>query len=382
MSDTDIRGNCDPKFDAVRAAFAQNMRGGHEIGACFALVIEGETVVDLWAGYRDRARTMPWERDTLVCMMSVTKSVGALCVLLLVDRGRIDLAAPVATYWPEFAANGKAGITVRMLLAQQACLPYVDELGTGDLWDPDKAARALERQAPEWPPGTRPCYHSFTAGLIYQQLVRRADGRSLGTFLREEVSGPFGIDFHIGLSPAEDARRADYVTTPGTPSWDGIKRLAVSPLNRAWRSLPDEEDANSTNWRFGEFPSGNGHGNARAVARLYGALACGGAIDGKRMIGAALVRDARCEQWDAIEAMTNRPFRFGTGFMLSCPPFPMGGGRNNFGHPGVGGALGFADPDRRMAMSYAGNHMAPVADAGPWASRLIDTAYRCLADDT
>lgn len=378
MSTVAVEGRCDPKFTPIRKAFELNMQGGHEIGACFSVVIEGDPVVDLWAGHRDSARLEPWEHDTLVCMWSVTKSIGALCVLLLADRGNIDLEAPVAKYWPGFARSGKAGITVRMVVAQLAGLPYVDALGPDELWDHDKTAAALEQQAPEWPPGTKGCYHSFTAGLLYQQLVRRVDGRTLGTFLREEVSEPFDIDFHVGLTAEKDKRRAEYIPTPGTPSWDGIQRRTASPLNRAWKSLSLGEDGNSENWRFKEFASANGHGHARAVARLYCALACGGVLDGKRLMSEALLRDVLREQWANVDAMTNRPFRFGTGFMLSCPPFPMGGKRNNFGHPGLGGALGFGDPERRLGMSYCGNHMAPVADAGPWATRLFDTAYSCL----
>jgi CubicO group peptidase (beta-lactamase class C family) len=204
------------------------------------------------------------------------------------------------------------------------------------------------------------------------------DGRSLGRFLREEVNEPFGIDFHIGLNEAEDARRAEYVVTPGTPSWEGILGRRDSPLNRAWKSLERDEDVNSRNWRFKEFPSGNGHGTARAAAQLYAGLAGGGIVNGKRLIGESAIRDAIAEQWNAIEAMTNRHFRYSTGFMLSCPPFPCGGNARNFGHPGVGGAVAFGDPDRKMGFGYAGNHMAPVADAGPYATRLLEAVYRCV----
>lgn len=378
MANAPIDGFCDPAFLAVREAFELNMQGDHEIGACTALVVEGRTVVDLWGGYRDAARTRPWERDTIVCMMSVTKSVAALCVLLLADRGKVDLDAPVAKFWPGFAASGKGAITVRTVLAQLAGLPYLDALGVGDLWDFDKVATAIEAQAPEWPPGSKPCYHSFSAGPLYQQIVRRIDGRSLGQFLREEIGESFGVDYRIGLTAAEDARRAEYVVTPGTASWDGILGRRESPLNRAWKSLERDEDVNSRNWRFKEFPSGNGHASARATAQLFGGLASGGVVNGKRLIGESAIRDATREQWNAIEAMTNRHFRYGTGFMLSCPPFPVGGNPRNFGHPGVGGAVGFGDPDRKLGFSYAGNHMAPVADAGPYATRLIDAVYRSL----
>lgn len=378
MANVPIEGYCDPAFSAVREAFALNMSGDHEIGACAALVVDGRMVVDLWGGYRDAARTRPWQRDTIVCTMSVTKAVSAFCILMLADRGRLDLDQPVAAFWPGFAANGKAAITVRMVLAQLASLPYLDALKPGDLWDFDKVRRAIEAQAPEWPPGSKPCYHSFSAGHLYQQIMRHVDGRSIGRFLREEVNEPFGIDFAIGLTQAEDARRAQYVVTPGTPSWEGILGRKPSPLNRAWASLERDEDINSANWRFKEFPSANGHATARAAARLYAGLAGGGTIAGKRLIGDAVIRDATREQWDGMEAMTNRHFRYGTGFMLSAPPFPVGGNPRNFGHPGVGGATAFGDPDRRLGFAYAGNHMAPVADAGPYATRLIDTVYACF----
>lgn len=175
-----IEGFADPKFAAVRDAFAINMAEGHEIGAAVCVIVEGRPVVDLWAGYRDGGRELPWQRDTIVCMMSVTKAMGAIAVLMLADRGELDLDDPVAKFWPEFAQNGKEPITVRMVLAQQECLPYADALKEGELWDHEKAAAALAAQAPEWPIGTKPCYHSFTAGLLYQQIVRHVDGRTIG----------------------------------------------------------------------------------------------------------------------------------------------------------------------------------------------------------
>ena len=374
-----VRGDCAAGFEPVMAAMQENLAGGAEVGASFSLVIDGVAKVDIWGGHRDPARTLPWERDTIVCMRSVTKSVSATCILMLIDRGAIELEAPVARYWPGFGQAGKAGITVRQVLAQQAGLPYLDALAPGGgFWDMDEVRAAIEAQAPEWAPGSVPCYHSFSAGLIYQELMRQVDGRTIGRFLREEISAPFGIDFHIGLSEAENARCAQWIPTRGTPSWDGMKGVGASPMGRAWRALPADEDGNSANYRFKEYPSGNGHGNARAIARFYGALARGGELGGRRLLGTALIRQAATAQWDAVEAMTNRPFRYGIGYLMSCPPFPFGGHADNFGHVGTGGAFGFADPRRRLAMSYCGNRMAPVADAGPFATRLIDAAYNCL----
>ena len=368
-----LEGECAPRFAAVRDAFARNLANG-ELGACVAAYQDGRKVLDVWGGHRDLAGTRPWTRDTIVLTMSVTKSIAALCVLVLADRGRIDLAAPVARYWPEF---GKPAITVELVLAQLASLPYCDA-PPGSLWQPGSVAAALERREPEWPPGSTPCYHSFTAGPLYGEIVRRVDGRSLGRFLQEEIATPLGADFFIGLDAAADARRAQYQTTPGTPSWDGIKRRAPSPLNRAWLALPDDEDCNSENWRFREFPSANGHGSAAGVARIFAALACGGELDGVRVISRDLLEHAAKARWHGVEAMTRREFRYGLGFMLSCPPAPMGGRADTFGHMGIGGAVGFADPKARLSFSYLPNRMAPVADQGPYAAALIDAFYRSL----
>ena len=367
-----IHGHCAPAFAKVGEAFAASFDGDAQIGACVAIVLGGAPVVDLWGGWQDRARERAWNADTLVCMMSVTKAIAALCVLVLADRGKLDLDAPLARYWPEFGAAGKGGITVAQVLGQEAGLPYADGAAPGSVWEIGAVARALEKQAPEWPPGSTPCYHSFTAGMLYGELVRRVDGRSLGTFLREEIGGPHGIDFHIGLTAEADLRRAEYVATPGTPSWEGIKRRIPSPLNRAWRPLPDDEDGNTQGWRFGEFPSANGHGNARAVARLYAQLTDPAAP----IISQALLGRAIEARWDGVEAMTQRHFRYGLGFMLDCPPFPLIGPRN-FGHPGIGGPLGFGDPERRLGFGYACNRMAPVADIGP-ARAMIEAAYDSL----
>ena len=367
-----IHGYCDPAFAKVGEAFAASFDGEAQVGACVAIVIDGRAAVDLWAGWRDAARTIEWQADTLVCMMSVGKAVAALCVLLLADRGKLDLDTPVARYWPEFGAAGKHGITVAQVLGQEAGLPYADGAAPGSLWQPGAVARALETQAPEWPPGSTPCYHSFTAGMLYAELVRRVDGRPLGTFLREEIGVPHGIDFHLGLTAEADLRRAEYIATAGTPSWEGIKRRIASPLNRAWRPLPDDEDGNSHHWRFGDFPSANGHGNARAVAKLFALLTATEAP----IIRASLLARAISARWDGIEAMTQRHFRYGLGFMLDCPPFPLAGPRN-FGHPGIGGPVGFGDPERRLGFGYASNRMAPVADIGP-ARALIAAAYDSL----
>jgi CubicO group peptidase (beta-lactamase class C family) len=376
-----VAGHCDPKFALVEEAFHRNMREGdpdcgHELGACVAVVIEGERVVDLWGGYKDAARTKPWEADTITCMMSVTKACGGLALLKLVDDGLIDLDATVGTYWPAFARNGKEEMTVRTLVSHQSGVIYADAAPAGSLWDVLPVQHALEEATPEWEPGTGGAYHSFTYGPLVDALIRHVDGRDVGMFWRDEIADRLGIDFHIGLNDAEAARRADYVETPGTPSRDGIKGDTETPLTRAWAPLPRDEDFNSGNWVRKPFASANGHGNARAIATLYSGLAGDGTVAGERIVSRELIAEVITEHWDDLDRMTNRPFRFGCAFMLSSPPFfPFGGKRDNFGHVGIGGAIGFGDPHRALGFSYCGNRMAPIADEGPFASALIDATY-------
>lgn len=378
-----IDGMCAPRFAAVEAAFRRNMEAGdpaagEEVGACVAVVLDGEPVVNLWGGYADRARTRPWQADTITCMMSVTKACASVAALKLVEAGRLDLEERVAAYWPAFAANGKDRMTVRTLLSHQSGVIYADAAPAGSLWDDVSVRRALETATPEWEPGTAGAYHSFTYGPLVDGLIRAVDGRDVGTFWREEIADPLAIDFHIGLNDAEAARRAEFIETPGTPSRDGIKDNPASPLYRAWAPLPKDEDFNSGDWVRGVFASANGHGNARAIARLYGGLAGDGTVDGRPLLDRTVIADAVREHWDDMDRMTNRHFRFGCGFMLSCPPFPFGGHRRNFGHTGIGGAMGFGDPERRHGFSYCGNRMAPIADTGPFAGPLIEAVYAAL----
>ncbi len=374
---TPLDGTCDSRFAAVRDALERNMAAGEEVGCAVCVTLNGETVVDLWAGFRDRARTLPWQRDTITDMKSVGKSVFALCVLRLASLSRIGLDQPVARYWPAFGAAGKERISVRMLLAHLAGLPFPDLAPFESLYQPGVVAAALAAQAPEWEPGTQPCYHSFTYPPLLSELVRQVTGGSAHDFQRDQIATPLGAEYWLGLEDSQFELCAEYIETPGTPSLEGMKRNQASPLYRAWRALPRDENYNTAQWRrYG------GHGNARGIARIYAALACGGTLDGYELLDAGMLAEATRGEWDGMEFMTKRHFRMGLGFMLSCPPFPMGADKHacprNFGHPGVGGAVGFADPDRRMSFSYSPNRMLPVADAGPYATALIDAVYGCI----
>ena len=368
-----VDGHCAPAFLAVRRALEANMAAGGEVGCAVAVVLDGETVVDLWAGFRDAARTQPWQRDTITDMKSVGKSIYALCVLRLVTQGRIELAAPVARYWPAFAQAGKDKITVRQLLGHVAGLPFPDAARVGSLYEPGVVVAALEAQAPEWEPGTQPCYHSFTFPPLCAELIRHASGRSAHDYERDEIATPLGAEYWLGLEDAQHALCAQYIETPGTPSLEGMKRDTASPLYRAWRPLPRDEDYNSARWRRYA-----GHGNARGMARIYAALACEGTLDGYQVLDPVVLAAATEASWIGIDFMTKRPFSMGLGFMRAGPAFSIGQGARNFGHPGMGGAIAFADPDLRMSFSYSPNRMSPVANTGPWATALIGATYGAL----
>lgn len=375
-----VHGECEPGFGAVREAFETNFATEDEIGASVSVMVDGRTVVDLWGGWRERTLTQPWERDTIVCMMSVAKAVSATCLHMLVDRGQVDLDAPVARYWPEFAQNGKEKVLVRHVLDHTAGLPILTErLHPGAMFDHALMVDALARQAPLWEPGNSAGYHVHNQGFLIDEIVRRVDGRTLPRFLREEVTGPLGIDYQFGLSPADQARCAEFIqATEGTifaARYGDREKI----LSRAWDQLPDPLDLNSRQWREATITSASGHGNARAVARLYGALARGGELDGVRLMSPATLERAITEQHNMVEVMMERPYHQALGYLLTSAPIVwMGPGKRSFGHHGVGGSIGLGDPDAKVGFAYAMNKMHARIDNGPRARRLIEAVYRCL----
>jgi CubicO group peptidase (beta-lactamase class C family) len=280
----------------------------------------------------------------------------------------------VATYWPEFAQAGKEAITVRCVLAQLAGIPVADAAPANSLYQPDVVVNALAAQRPLWEPGTTPCYHSFTHGPFCQKMVELIAGKTLGTFLREDLFGPLDIDFFVGLKPEEVLRCADVDVSENIPSLVGMKTPGTL-LARAWKpALISNNFFQEDEFRRSEFVSGNGHSNASALAKLYGMLS----LAGGEILSNEILEDAIREQWDGIEKMTSRHFRYGTGFMLNNPHFCLGKNPRNFGHPGLGGALGFADPDAHLGFGYCCNRIHPIDDTGPCGAALIDAVYACL----
>jgi CubicO group peptidase (beta-lactamase class C family) len=326
-------------------------------------------VVDLWAGYKDSARTRPWDEDAIVNLFSVGKAVTAVCALRLVEDGALDLDSPVSRYWPEFAQAGKRHLPVRYLMTHQAGLPAVlRELPSGAERRWQVMTDALASQEPWWKPGEGHGYHVNTYGFLIGEVVRRVTGKSLGTYLRDELAGPARIDFFIGFGPELDARCADLIPAPPGPDTEPRRALLTGDLASlaglarmragAYRNPPNlsgQGVVNTRAWRAAEVPSTNGHGNARAVARLYSALATDGELDGVHILSPATVEMATAEQVYGEDLVLQRPTRFGLGFQLTMRERPLGPGPRAFGHFGAGGSLGFADPDAQVAFAYAMN---------------------------
>ncbi len=289
----EVQGTCDPRFEGVRQAFAGNLESGLDVGASFAATVNGEFVIDIWGGWADPAKTRSWEKDTLVNVYSTTKTMTALTALLLADRGELDVHAPVAKYWPEFAANGKAAVTVAQVMAHSAGLSgWKAPLSKADLYDWDKVTSLLAAQPPFWEPGTAPGYHALTQGYLVGEVVRRITGRSLGTVFRTEIAEPLGADFHIGLPASEDHRVAELIPPPpgqGMAEGDDLPELTANMSNNP--RVPVEVTQTRA-WRGAEIPAAGGHGNARAIARVHAILANGGEVDGRRYMSEAGCRRA------------------------------------------------------------------------------------------
>jgi CubicO group peptidase (beta-lactamase class C family) len=356
MADGSVGGFTQDKYAPVRAAFEENLASGADVGASFCATVEGETVVDLWGGFADPARTRPWERDTIVNVYSTTKTMTALCALILADRGELDFDAPVARYWPEFAANGKAGVKVSHLLAHAAGLSgWKEKITTEDLYDWEKATALLAAQAPYWEPGTKPGYHALTQGYLVGEVVRRITGKSLGTFFREEVAEPLGADFHIGLPASEDARVAELIP-PAAGTSVGEGQQSELQANMSLNPGIDVSATKTRAWRGAEIPAAGGTGNARSIAEVHAILANGGVAKGRRFLSEAGCRKALELQIEGEDLILGGPARFGLGFGLAGGVVPLPS-PNTIYWGGYGGSLAIIDMDARTSFGYAMNRM-------------------------
>jgi len=397
---TAIQGTCDTRFELVRQEFERNFNERGEVGGSVAITVEGKTVVDLWAGVADPQAGSPWEKDTKVVVWSSTKGATALCAHILVDRGELDLNAPVARYWPEFAANGKDAIPVRMLLNHQAGLAALREpLPAGAFLDWERMTAAIAGETPWWEPGTRNGYHAFTFGWLVGEVVRRVSGRSVGAFFRDEVTRPHEIDFHIGLPESLEASVAPDIPpappAPGEPVSPVFVIAMTQPaslqamlIGNTGGYFPDPSQFDSRAGHAAEIPAAGGVTNARGLAGMY-ALLAGGAK--KEVLSEkAIARMAAVSSSSGVDASLLLPTRFTLGYVKSIDnrrisPHPDDSillSEDAFGHPGVGGSVGFADPRAKMSFGYAMNKMGAGAGLNARGQSLVDAAYRSLGYTT
>ena len=389
---TEIQGEVAAGFEPVRDAFQANFDRNGDVGAAFSLYVRGEKVVDLWGGVADTTTGREWTADTLQLVFSTTKGATAICAHLLAQSGALDLEAPVAEYWPEFAAEGKGEIPVRWLLSHRSGLPTVDaRLTPAELcaWQP--IIEALAAQRPYWEPGTAHGYHALTYGWLVGEVVKRVDGRSIGRFFADEVAKPLGLDFFIGLPESEEARtsRLETAQIGGIPAELDVESLpeqvrdllkaAMDPEGLMQRALtvsrPEALDFNSREVHAAEIPAANGITTARSLARMYAATV--GEVDGVRILDEATVADATVEQSNGPDRVLMVPTRFGSGFFLPSMFSPLLG-PSSFGHSGAGGSLGMADRDRQIGFGYVMNKMQQNLSGDPRTLTLIEETYKAL----
>jgi CubicO group peptidase (beta-lactamase class C family) len=395
-----IQGTFDSRFAAVAEAMSRNFREHDEVGAAVAVAIDGKPVVDIWAGWEDAARTRHWRRETIVDVFSLGKPMAALSLTLLMERGLVDLDAPVARYWPEFGAAGKEDVTVRMVLSHRAGVPGVRAaLPAPALYDWESMTSALAAEAPWWEPGTAHGYHVNTLGFLIGEIVRRVSGETLRAFFDSQVAGPLDADFHFGTArrdgvadflfpgpdsvPNFEARMTDLLLAdllegePPSGLDEDELRLRV---NRVYLNPPGISGFGTVNtdaWRAALIPSANGHATARGVARIFAALGGGGALNGIRVVEPETIEIAIAEASSGLDVVLGRPTRFGLGFMLTQPERRFGPNPRTFGHLGAGGSLAFADPDVRLAFAYVMNQPGPRWQ-NPRNRALIDAVYASL----
>ena len=369
----EIAGFAHPRYAAVKDAFAANVRDGLELGARFSLVEAGEVVADLWAGHADRQRTRAFDERTLAPVFSTTKALAALLVARAVEQGKLAYDRPMAELWPEFAQGGKAAVTLAQALSHQAGLCGFPEPMDPQLWfDWAAICAKLAAMAPLWPPGSASGYHPITFGYLAGEMFRRAEGRTMGAALRQDLAEPFGLDLWIGLPDSEFERVAEVQRPNGFAEFGEHNEATRAAFLTPWASPGGRDQAQ---WRRAEIPSANGHATALALARLMGALANEGWLDGEQILSPALISEAARERIRGPDLVLPFVMSWGAGFMRNETEKPWGPGLQTFGHSGWGGSCAFADPERKLGGAYVMNKQGTrlMGDARP--RRLIEAAY-------
>jgi len=376
----ELSGTCDARFGAVREALERNIDSGEEVGASIVVDLDGEIAVDLWGGFRDEAGTQPWTRDTITNVWSTTKTVTSLAALMLVERGQLDVDAPVAAYWPEFAANGKQDVLVRHVMSHTSGVSGLDQPAVPeDLYDWEKSTARFAAQAPWWTPGAASGYHALNFGHLIGEVLRRITGSSLRQFVADEIAGPLGADFQIGAAESDWERIADVIPPPPLP----FDLAALGPDSLVVKTFTgpavEASEANTPAWRRADIGAANGHGNARSVARILSALPRGGAVDGVRLLSPDTIGLVFREQAYGVDQVLGVPMRFGIGYGLPVPetiPYIPEGKICYWG--GWGGSMIVMDLDRGMTIAYMMNKMAPGIIGSPRAEEYSRAIYDAL----
>ena len=378
-----LEGECTERFAPVRNALAENFAARGEIGSAVCVYHKGEKVVDLWGGHMDAARTRPWRADTLCLKYSVAKSICALSVHMLADAGKVDLEAPVAVYWPEFAGAGKGEIKVRHVLSHWCGVWRNEGAAPGDMYDWEAMIGVIERQAPAWPVETKGAYNTVNIGYITGEIVRRVTGRRIQDFIQDRICGPLGAAYYLGVPESALARCADLIANPAD-AVQAAGRDPNSPVVSAWRAFPTgfgPDEQSSRRFRMAGVPSFGGYGEARAMARIYAALAEGGELDGVRLLSPAALARATETQWsDMHEGLFDRPMAMAMGFMKTPPDgMPLfGPAADAFGHLGSGGARALAIPSKRLAVCFVSNYQSEQRSIGERTEAIVAAASACV----
>jgi CubicO group peptidase (beta-lactamase class C family) len=375
-----LHGHCDPRFDEVAHALAENIASGEEVGAAIAIDVDGQSVVDIWGGHADSAKTTAWVEDTIVNVWSSTKTVTSLAALMLIDRGLIEVAAPVAMYWPEFVANGKQDITIRHILSHTSGISgWESPFAWEDMYDWHRSTSALAEQRPWWVPGTASGYHAMNYGHLIGEVVRRVTGQSLREFVRDEIAGPLGADFQIGARTEDGLRIAEIIPPP--PLQSPLDQLPDdSPMRKTFSGpTPSAEAANTADFRAADLGAMNGHGNARSLARVLSVISSGGAANGVRLLAPETIDLIFDEQANGIDLVLGVPLRWGVGYALPSKAFPYLPDEKICLWGGWGGSTVLMNPFRRTTMVYVMNKMGPELLGSDRASLYGTAFYRALA---
>ncbi|KAM0189157.1 hypothetical protein ACHAPI_010176 [Fusarium lateritium] len=386
-----VKGTYEPPFKGLKDLLDKHITEGNEVGASIVVNIDGQNVVDIWGGYFDQSRTRSWERDTIVNVFSTTKTITSLAALILIDRGIISPYEKVATYWPEFAANGKQDIEIRHIISHTSGVPgWEQPVAMADVCDFDKATSLLAAQAPWWTPGTASGYHSFTHGFLIGQVIRKVTGKTLKEFIRDDMAGPLGADFQLGVNESDLRRVSDVIPWVGASSISTSSSPSPSPSPdtdsiavRASRYPAFSPDmANTALWRNAELGGGNGHGNARSIARILSMVSLVGSVDGKRYLKPETIDLIFHQMSNGTDLVTNIPIRLGIGFGITgegVMPTWLPGGRVCF-WTGLGGSVAIMDLDRRMTIVYVMNKLYPVGIGSKITIEYVKEIYRVVEE--